>query len=140
MDRWAWGQLKPWLTHPRRPSGGSAVLHPARPHTRSALRFRRYANGEDAPVVVGGCRQRELSEDARDVLLDSPLGDHEPLGDAVIRAALGHQLQHLALARRELVKRTSPSPAADQARDNLRVKRCAASGHALDRGCEVLDV
>src|SRR5947207_10690128 len=45
-------------------------------------------------------RQAELAEDARDVLLDRAEGDHEPVGDPLVRASGGHQLEHLALAWR----------------------------------------
>ena len=46
----------------------------------------------------------ELAEDARDVLLDRPHGDHEPVGDPLVRAPGRHQLEHLALARGELAR------------------------------------
>ena len=48
-------------------------------------------------VVVGG--QAELGEDPLGVLLDPAEGDHESLRDGGVRAALGHQPEHLPLAR-----------------------------------------
>src|SRR3954447_25297730 len=42
----------------------------------------------------------ELGEDARDVLLGAALRDLEPLGDREVRAALGHQREHVTLTRR----------------------------------------
>src|SRR5438876_391889 len=54
-------------------------------------------NRQHAPVILGRGRQAELGEDARHVLLDRTQRDHHSLGDRLIRAALGHQLQHLAL-------------------------------------------
>src|SRR4051812_36727879 len=68
--------------------------------------------GEHAPVILGSRRQAELGEDARDVLLDGAQRDHEPLRDRLVRAALRHQLEHLALARRELVERIVAAAAA----------------------------
>src|SRR5581483_12224963 len=64
-------------------------------------------HGEDAAVVGGGGRESELAEDARDVFLDRPLGDDEALGDRGVRPSLRHQLEHLTLARRQLVERTA---------------------------------
>ena len=63
---------------------------------------------QHAPVVVVAGRQVELGEDVRDVLLDRARRHHEALGDRRVRAPLGHQLEHLALARgqaRERVRR-----------------------------------
>src|SRR5690348_11251287 len=62
-------------------------------------------NSQDAAVILGRGRQLQLPEDARHVLLHGALGDHHLLGDRVVGAALGHQLEHLALARAELVER-----------------------------------
>ena len=59
----------------------------------------------DAPVLVGARREPQLLEDPAHVLLDGALGDDEGPGDAGVRAALGHQPEHLALARREPVVR-----------------------------------
>src|SRR6266545_7138314 len=57
-------------------------------------------HGEHAAAVIALRAQAKLLEDARDVLLHRALGDHEALGDALVRAALGHQLEHLALTGR----------------------------------------
>src|SRR6476646_4038536 len=64
--------------------------------------------GQDAAVVVGCLGQAEFLEDAGDVLFDGAFGHHHPLGDAGIRAALGHQLQHLAHAWRQIGQRIIP--------------------------------
>src|SRR3712207_6900001 len=56
---------------------------------------------------------RSLPEDARDVLLHGALGDHEVRGDGGVRAALRHQLEHLALARGELLERVVAAPATE---------------------------
>ncbi len=75
----------------------------------------------------GAAGEPELPEDARHVLLDRPLGDHdETLGDALVRAALGHELEHLALARRQVGERIVAAAPADELRDDGRVERRAA--------------
>ena len=88
-------------------------------------------HGEHAAVVVLGGRQPELDEDVRDVLLDRALGDDQRLGDRGVRAALGHQPEHLALARGELVERAVVARA-EQLGDGLGVERRAALGDAAD--------
>ena len=58
-------------------------------------------------------------------------GDVEAVGDRLVRAALGDQLEHLALARRERAERAVLACAvASRPRDDLRVERRAAVGHA----------
>src|SRR5262249_24510884 len=54
-----------------------------------------------AMVLLVG-REVELGEDARHVLLDRPRRDEHALGDRLVRPPLRHQLDHLALARRQL--------------------------------------
>src|SRR5690242_2386000 len=78
---------------------------------------------EHAPVILLVRRQAELHEDARDVLLDRTKRDDEALGDRLVGAALRHQLEHLALARRELRHRVLAAAAAHQPSDDLRVER-----------------
>ena len=85
-------------------------------------------------------RQAELREDARHVLLDRAQGDEEPLRDRLVRAALGHQLEHLALARRQLGERVVLAAAADELRDDLGVERRAALADAPHRRGELLHV
>ena len=62
------------------------------------------------------------------------------LGDRVVRAALGHQPEHLALARAQLRQRVLAPAAAEQARDDLGVERAAALPDAPDGVDEALDV
>jgi hypothetical protein len=71
---------------------------PASPERALGAEIREHR--EDAVVILGGGREAQLPEDARHVLLDGAFGDDEPLGDARVRASLGHQLEDLALARR----------------------------------------
>ena len=59
-------------------------------------------------------------------LLDRRLGDDQPLGDRAVGAALGHQRQHLALARGQ--RGRAGRGAAQQLPDHLRVDDRAAAG------------
>ena len=83
-------------------------------------------------MILGAGAHAELGEDARHVLLDGVRRDDEHLGDALVRAALGHQLEHLALARRQRVQRVVAAAPAEHVRDDGRVEHRAAGGHALD--------
>ena len=82
-------------------------------------------------VALGG-REAELGEDRADVLLDGPLGDDEPRGDRAVRAALGHQREHLTLARAEIVERVAAAGAGEELADHLGVDRGAAGGDPVD--------
>ena len=77
-------------------------------------------------MVVGRRRQAELREDARHVLLDRAERDEEPLSDGLVRAPLGHQLEHLALTGRELLEGVVAPLAADELADDGRVEGRAA--------------
>ncbi|KOU59556.1 hypothetical protein ADK57_33070 [Streptomyces sp. MMG1533] len=52
-------------------------------------------------VVVGVLLERELVQDAADVLLDGALGDPRTAADACVGAALRHEGGNLALAGAE---------------------------------------
>ena len=67
-----------------------------------------------------------------DVLLDGVRGDDEHLGDALVGAALGHQLEHLALARGEAVERVVAAAPAEHVRDDGRVEHRPAGRDAPD--------
>ena len=62
-------------------------------------------NGEDAPVVRIGGGQAKLGEDVGNVLFDRADGQEELLGDAGVRAAFGHETEHLTLPRAQLRQR-----------------------------------
>ena len=49
-------------------------------------------------VVLGDRGRLERAEDVLDVLFDRVLGDEQPVRDRPVRAPLGHQREHLALA------------------------------------------
>jgi putative ABC transport system permease protein len=69
------------------------------------------------------------------VLGHGRLGDHQGAGDRGVRAALGHQRQHLALARREPAQRVAA--AGQQLPDHLRVDHGPALGHPDQRADEL---
>ena len=118
----------------------AAYVRCARRRRAAAGQARRYAS----TARSGGCSspggQTELVEDARDVLLHGALGDVQPLADRLVRAALGDQLEHLALARRERVAAGRRRRALRAAGDDLRVERGAAGGDAAQRAGEVVGV
>ena len=122
----------------RRPGAGGAG--------RAAGRGARSAGAEvsehrqHAAVVLGRRRQVELGEDRGDVLLDRPLGDDQLRGDGGVGAALGHQPQHLALARGQRLQRVGAAAAAEQQRHDLGIQRRAAVGDAADGVEEGADV
>ena len=86
----------------------------------------------------------ELREDRAHVLLDGADADEQPRGDARVAAAFGHQLEHVALARREGGERVRASR--QQSLHHQRVQNRAAFVHAahgirelLQRGHAVLE-
>jgi hypothetical protein len=60
--------------------------------------------GEHTAVIVVRLGQADLGQDAEHVLFDRSLGDPEAPADAGIRASLGHQGEHFALAARQLLE------------------------------------
>ncbi len=88
---------------------------------------------QHAAVVALGRRQPELREDRADVLLDRALGDDDPRGDRRVRAPLGHQGEHLALARAQVVERVAAAGPRDELADDLGVDRGAAGRDPVDR-------
>ena len=76
------------------------------PRKRRTASTRRWSSGRS--------RQTELREDVRHVLLDRARRDEEPLPDRMVRTALRHQLENLALARREPLDRVVATVAADE--------------------------
>ena len=85
-------------------------------------------------------RQAELGEDARHVLLDRAQGDEESLRDRLVRPALRHQLEHLALARGQLLQRVVGALATDKLADDGGVERRASVGHAAHGRAELLEI
>ena len=91
-------------------------------------------------MVLRARRQTELLEDARHVLLHGARRDEEALRDRLVRAALGHLLEHLALAGGELVERIlAPTPPHELAHDR-RIERRAALADTAHRGGELVHV
>jgi RNA polymerase primary sigma factor len=61
--------------------------------------------------------EAELAKDARDVPLDRGLRDDEGVGDPLVRHALGHGGEDVALARAQLLERPAAAPAEHPAHD-----------------------
>ena len=91
-------------------------------------------------MILGRGGQPQLREDARYVLFDGALGDHELFRDARVGAALGHEPEHLALARGELVDGIVAPASADELGDDGRVESGAALPHAAHRVRELVHV
>ena len=88
----------------------------------------------------GSTAEPELLEDLADVRLDRLRAQEELLADGLVRAALGDQREHLALAVGELVERALLARAVDEARDDRRVEHALALGDAPQRVGEHGDV
>ena len=104
----------------------------APPEDRSAPRAP--AGGRYRTAAAGAC------EDVRDVLLDGADGQRERLGDARVGAALGHQPEHLELARCQALERAVRAAAGEELRDDLRIERGAALGDPADGVDELVHV
>jgi len=72
-------------------------------------------------MVARRGRQTKLGEDAGDVPFDSSLREYERLRDAFVRPTFGYEPEHVALARREVVERTSLASPRHEPRDDVRV-------------------
>src|SRR3954454_24875312 len=90
-------------------------------------------HGEDPAVLVLALAQPELHEDVADVALHGAVGEPQALRDPGVGQPLGHQRQHLALARGELGQRVL-----DEAGHHLRVERGPAPGDPAGRVEEVV--
>ena len=89
---------------------------------------------------MSGGWQSQLHEDVGVVFLDRADGQDELLGDARVGAALGHQLEHLALARRQPVERVVRLPFREEEGYDLRVERSSPFCNTPDGLDEVGDV
>ena len=69
-------------------------------------------------MILGRRGEVELEEDARDVLLGGAWRDEEPVGDRLVRATLGHELEHLALTRSQERERIVPTASAEELGDD----------------------
>src|SRR5215213_8653265 len=99
-----------------------------------------FEDDEDAAVVVLIRRQAKLGEDGGDVLLDAAPAEFELFADRLVRAPLGEQCEHLALARTERGERSVIAPRTEQPGDDLRVEGGAARGDAPQRAGKRVDV
>jgi hypothetical protein len=85
--------------------------------------------------MSAGTQGRRVHDD--DVLLHGTLGDDEAFGDALIGAALSHQLKHLPFARSQLLDGFLVTATAEQLRHDRRVDREAALALALHGSSEL---
>src|SRR4051812_19721846 len=69
-----------------------------------------------------------------------PLRDPQTTRDAGVRAALGHEREHLALARREHVERVLDPPGGDELLHERGIDDRSSSDDPLERLDEVVDV
>ena len=67
------------------------------------------------------------------MLMDCAFADPQLAGNTGVRPALGHELEDLALARREVAKRILDSPSGDELLHQPRVDDRTAVGDPLDR-------
>src|SRR6188508_1161816 len=123
----------------RSPSRRSASSSDARPELGRLPLAEVGEHRQHAAVVLARLFERELREDPSHVALDRLRVEHEALGDALVRAALGHEAQDLALSRRQLVERAVGAGPSEEPRDDLRVDDRLAGRDAADRIGEVAD-
>ena len=83
-------------------------------------------------MVVRTREEAQLVVDVRDVPDDGLLGKEELLRDRLVRAALGHQGEHLALAGRESLDGIFVAHAREHRRDDLRIEHHAAGADPPD--------
>src|SRR5580765_90509 len=80
-------------------------------------------HGENAARVTPARGEAELAEDARHIFLHGAERDHELVCDPLVRAALGHQFEYLAFARRQLIERVVAPTLREERRNDDRVDR-----------------
>src|SRR6266545_886639 len=97
-------------------------------------------HGADSPVVRGGDGESELAHDVANVRLDRVRCDEEPVRDAAVGQALGHQGEDLSFPDGQPVERIALAGSADELRDEGRIDDGLARGDALERSDEVADV
>lgn len=82
----------------------------------------------------------ELGEHMADVGLDRALAEIQALGDADVCKPLGHQLEHFALAVRQIGQRVVTASSRDEARHDLRIESRSALGDPFCRREELADL
>ncbi len=76
--------------------------------------------------------------DVLHVVLGSPAGDHQPVGDSAVRHALRHQPEHLDLPLREAGRAAAPGAAALAAPLAARLPRRLRRGRRPDLGAQAI--
>src|SRR6476660_8068362 len=95
--------------------------------------FEEPENRQHSPVFGCALRQVELGKDAADVFLDRALGDEDPLGDARVGPALGHEGEHVALTWRQDIEWITPPASLDEFLHQGWIYHRGACGDPLDR-------
>src|SRR5215469_2752765 len=120
-------------------NGGSLISRrywrPGTPRVRAAAASAAQVgqDREHPPVVVVGWLQAKPKKDGRRVLGDGPLADHQPGGNGRVGAALGHQREHLLLARAERGQGAVSAVAVQQPGNHLRVHHGTQGGYPAHR-------
>lgn len=95
---------------------------------------RRYVSTAWTRLLFAGARgQGQLLRDVAHVRLDGGRCNPEPLRDAAVGQALGHQREHFALAAAQGVDRVRASTAFEHLVDQGSIDHELARGHALER-------
>jgi hypothetical protein len=94
-------------------------------------------DGAHAFVFERALGKAQLLEDVAYVRLDGLRRDVEPLRDAAVGQALGHQAEHFAFPGGQLVERVGASAAVEQLGDEGRVDDDAAGDNTCDRVREI---
>jgi hypothetical protein len=79
-------------------------------------------DGKHSAMILRRLVQAKLAEDRFHLPLDGSNRDDQLVGDSLVRAALRHQHEHLALARRQPIERSFVAAAADHALHNIRIQ------------------
>src|SRR6476619_3689175 len=95
--------------------------------------FEEPENRQHSPVFSCALQQVELGKDAADVFLDRALGDEDPLGDARVGPALGHEGEHVALTWRQDIEWITPPASLDEFLHQGWIYHRGACGDPLDR-------
>src|SRR5262249_30780966 len=95
---------------------------------------------QHAAVVVGSFIQAQFAEDAADVSLDRLGAQHQNLGDALVRPALGDEREYLAFASAQFIEGSRPAGPPDQPGDDGWVEYAFALGDTHNRVLEHADV
>jgi hypothetical protein len=96
-------------------------------------------DGQHAAVIVGDLGEIELAEQAPNMRLDSFRAHEQCLADPLIGSPLRHQLEDLALARRQLSEWVRATPSIHHLADYGAIDDALTGDHPAQRVDQVLD-